>query len=253
MRGPPRPFAGGSRRHGSVGLRRRPSRPLAWASIRPDEFQVVSQAPLSMPPDFNLPPPTPGAPAPAGGLAGSHRPERAFGQRDHRRGHGRDPGCKTSLRRRAGLAADRWRRHGRSQYPHHGQSGGSRGDRGEPAVSRPADLLAYARARRHHRRRRRPSSSACSRMPHSASPSPPAPPRSSSAARRPCSRAFSDGAGPRPRRKWFSCAGRAHGGQPCRALARIAPARRFACRDAAPVLRCSMPRPPRSPMGCRWW
>jgi hypothetical protein len=30
----------------------------------PDEFQVVSQAPLSMPPDFNLPTPTPGAPRP---------------------------------------------------------------------------------------------------------------------------------------------------------------------------------------------
>ena len=28
----------------------------------PDEFQVVAQAPLTMPPDFNLPTPTPGAP-----------------------------------------------------------------------------------------------------------------------------------------------------------------------------------------------
>lgn len=30
----------------------------------PDEFQVVSQAPLSMPPDYNLRPPVPGAPRP---------------------------------------------------------------------------------------------------------------------------------------------------------------------------------------------
>jgi hypothetical protein len=35
----------------------------------PDEFQVVSQAPLSMPPDFNLPTPTPGAPRPQEGTA----------------------------------------------------------------------------------------------------------------------------------------------------------------------------------------
>jgi len=33
----------------------------------PDEFQVVSQAPLSMPPDFNLPTPTPGAVRPQEG------------------------------------------------------------------------------------------------------------------------------------------------------------------------------------------
>lgn len=33
----------------------------------PDEFQVVSQAPLSIPPDFNLPTPTPGAPRPQEG------------------------------------------------------------------------------------------------------------------------------------------------------------------------------------------
>jgi DUF3035 family protein len=33
----------------------------------PDEFQVVSQAPLSMPPDYNLPAPTPGAPRPQDG------------------------------------------------------------------------------------------------------------------------------------------------------------------------------------------
>jgi hypothetical protein len=33
----------------------------------PDEFQVVSQAPLSIPPDFNLPTPTPGAPRPQDG------------------------------------------------------------------------------------------------------------------------------------------------------------------------------------------
>jgi hypothetical protein len=33
----------------------------------PDEFQVVSRAPLSMPPDYSLRPPTPGAPRPQEG------------------------------------------------------------------------------------------------------------------------------------------------------------------------------------------
>jgi hypothetical protein len=33
----------------------------------PDEFQVVSRAPLSMPPDYNLRPPTPGSPRPQEG------------------------------------------------------------------------------------------------------------------------------------------------------------------------------------------
>ncbi len=33
----------------------------------PDEFQVVAQAPLSLPPDFNLRPPEPGAPRPQEG------------------------------------------------------------------------------------------------------------------------------------------------------------------------------------------
>ncbi len=33
----------------------------------PDEFQVVSHPPLSLPPDYNLPPPQPGAPRPQEG------------------------------------------------------------------------------------------------------------------------------------------------------------------------------------------
>ena len=35
---------------------------LGLAKRSPDEFTVVRKAPLSMPPDFNLRPPTPGAP-----------------------------------------------------------------------------------------------------------------------------------------------------------------------------------------------
>ena len=37
---------------------------LGLSKQSPDEFKVVSRAPLSMPPDYNLKPPTPGAPRP---------------------------------------------------------------------------------------------------------------------------------------------------------------------------------------------
>ena len=39
---------------------------------RPDEFAVQRQAPLVVPPDFNLVPPQPGAPRPAAGSAAAH-------------------------------------------------------------------------------------------------------------------------------------------------------------------------------------
>ena len=40
---------------------------LGLTKRSPDEFQVVSNAPLSMPPDYNLRPPTPGAARPQEG------------------------------------------------------------------------------------------------------------------------------------------------------------------------------------------
>ncbi|MGH6961299.1 MAG: DUF3035 domain-containing protein [Dongiaceae bacterium] len=40
---------------------------LGLTKQSPDEFQVVAQAPLSLPPDFNLRPPEPGAPRPQEG------------------------------------------------------------------------------------------------------------------------------------------------------------------------------------------
>ena len=40
---------------------------LGLTKKSPDEFQVVSRAPLSMPPDYSLRPPTPGAPRPQEG------------------------------------------------------------------------------------------------------------------------------------------------------------------------------------------
>jgi hypothetical protein len=41
-----------------------PSKTLGLDPDPPDEFQVVSKAPLTIPPDFNLRPPQPGAPRP---------------------------------------------------------------------------------------------------------------------------------------------------------------------------------------------
>lgn len=46
---------------------------------RPDEFAVQRQAPLVVPPDFNLTPPAPGAPRPAEGTASEQALETLFG------------------------------------------------------------------------------------------------------------------------------------------------------------------------------
>src|SRR3546814_5028479 len=46
---------------------------------QPDEFAVVSRAPLSMPPEFNLRPPQPGAPRPQEGTAQQRAETVVFG------------------------------------------------------------------------------------------------------------------------------------------------------------------------------
>ena len=46
---------------------------------RPDEFAVQRQAPLVIPPDFELTPPVPGAPRPAEGTAAQQALEALFG------------------------------------------------------------------------------------------------------------------------------------------------------------------------------
>lgn len=46
---------------------------------RPDEFAVQRQAPLVVPPDFNLVPPAPGAPRPAEGTTQQQAMEALFG------------------------------------------------------------------------------------------------------------------------------------------------------------------------------
>ena len=46
---------------------------------RPDEFAVQRQAPLVVPPDFNLVPPSPGAPRPSEGTAADQALDALFG------------------------------------------------------------------------------------------------------------------------------------------------------------------------------
>ena len=52
---------------------------LGLTKRSPDEFQVVSNAPLSMPPDYNLRPPAPGSPRPQEGTARDQAQQVVFG------------------------------------------------------------------------------------------------------------------------------------------------------------------------------
>lgn len=52
---------------------------LGLTKRSPDEFKVVSRAPLSMPPDYNLRPPTPGAPRPQEGTPRDQAEAAVFG------------------------------------------------------------------------------------------------------------------------------------------------------------------------------
>ena len=66
---------------------------------RPDEFAVQRQAPLVVPPDFNLTPPAPGTPRPSEGTASEQALEAIFGGPSPR------SSVETSMIDRAGAAA----------------------------------------------------------------------------------------------------------------------------------------------------
>lgn len=66
---------------------------------RPDEFAVQRQAPLVVPPDFELVPPTPGAPRPTEGTASQQALEALFG------GPAQRSAVETTALSRAGAAA----------------------------------------------------------------------------------------------------------------------------------------------------
>lgn len=65
---------------------------------RPDEFAVQRQAPLVVPPDFNLVPPAPGAPRPTEGAASAQALDALFG------GPAPRSGVESSAIQRAGTA-----------------------------------------------------------------------------------------------------------------------------------------------------
>lgn len=65
---------------------------------RPDEFAVQRQAPLVVPPDFNLVPPAPGAPRPTEGTASAQALDALFG------GPAPRSGVESSVIDRAGTA-----------------------------------------------------------------------------------------------------------------------------------------------------
>jgi hypothetical protein len=52
---------------------------LGYNKQAPDEFQVYARAPLSLPPDYNLRPPAPGAPRPQEGTARDQAASAVFG------------------------------------------------------------------------------------------------------------------------------------------------------------------------------
>ena len=66
---------------------------------RPDEFAVQRQAPLVVPPDFSLAPPTPGAPRPADASTAAQAATALFGSPQPR------SGVETSVGNKAGQAA----------------------------------------------------------------------------------------------------------------------------------------------------
>lgn len=88
-------------------------RAVGWDKAPPDEFRIMTRAPLSMPPDYGLRPPTPGAPRPQEGLTADQARTAITGGRTAARpgaaagvaGAGRPSAGEAALLERAG--ADR--------------------------------------------------------------------------------------------------------------------------------------------------
>lgn len=57
-------------------------RALGWEKTSPDEFTVVSRAPLAQPPDFDLRPPAPGTPRPQEGTTVDQARRALLGNKD---------------------------------------------------------------------------------------------------------------------------------------------------------------------------
>jgi hypothetical protein len=72
---------------------------VGWDKNPPDEFRVVSRAPLSLPPDFGLRPPTPGAPRPQEGSTTDQARNAVTGGRSPARTTGAGPAASVPVQR----------------------------------------------------------------------------------------------------------------------------------------------------------
>jgi hypothetical protein len=72
---------------------------IGWDKSPPDEFRVMSRAPLSIPPDFGLRPPTPGAPRPQEGTTTDQARSAVTGGRTPLRTTGAGPAAATPVQR----------------------------------------------------------------------------------------------------------------------------------------------------------
>lgn len=77
---------------------------IGWDKSPPDEFKVMSRAPLSMPPDFGLRPPTPGAPRPQEGTT-TDQARSAVTGRPQQRTTGGGPAASVPVQRQGAQSA----------------------------------------------------------------------------------------------------------------------------------------------------
>lgn len=77
-----------------------------WDKNPPDEFRVVSRAPLSLPPDFGLRPPAPGAPRPQEGTTTDQARSVVTGGRTPQRTTGTGPAASVPVQRQTQTAGE---------------------------------------------------------------------------------------------------------------------------------------------------
>lgn len=108
---------------------------IGWEKNPPDEFRVMSRAPLSMPPDFGLRPPNPGAPRPQEGTTTDQARNAVTGGRTPPRTAGAGAAATGSVQRQA--------RQSSGEQALLARAGG---DRADPAIRSTIDREARALA-----------------------------------------------------------------------------------------------------------
>ena len=118
----------------------------------PDEFSVLTRAPLAVPPEYKLRPPTPGAPRPQELDTRQQAASAVFGSAPQTRQQAAASSSATTtgesaLLNQAGATA------GPAGHPHHRQPGRGHGGGPEHRLHRQPAVLAEAGAARHRRQR----------------------------------------------------------------------------------------------------